>query len=255
MDIQMDYITQVWYMLHPVPGNKAIMEIQQSNLNDDEITALPWAFIPVFYGTHVTLFLWRYYLLIELFEQFKKNSANKYTAFLPTLISNIVHLDNVIEFLICPCLDVPLAELPDYHSKNSDEYLVTEYLIGWHDPQSVNYFQAHCPTNLEHISMEGFDWKEYSDHIPKLMDRADYNWDIEKVPYKDYKKLWDAVEEWWVKWEDDSMEEGEEEQHSLPSTAQAIQKQGRGDSNGEGDEWPPKRIPNPMADVEAMESQ
>ncbi|KAI6154552.1 hypothetical protein BKA82DRAFT_4010387 [Pisolithus tinctorius] len=223
-DTQMDYITQVWYTLHPVPGNRAIMEIKQSNLNDDEITASHRAFIPIFYGTHVTLFLWRYYLLIELYLRFETNTGDKFKAFLPTLISNIVHLDNVIESLIRPCLNVPLAELPDYRSKNFDEYLVTEYLIGRHDPQS-SAFQW---KDLLHS-----DWKAYSDRIPEPMDGADYDWDIEQLPYDDYEEVWDAVEEWygqnpdpqwisrWVKWEDESMEQGGEEQHSLPSTAQA----------------------------------
>ncbi|KAI5989781.1 hypothetical protein F5J12DRAFT_786591 [Pisolithus orientalis] len=217
-DTQMDYITQVWYTVTSgawQQGNYGNQTKQPERRRNHCIASghlSPYSMVLM------------YYLLIELFLRFKENTDDKYMEFLPTLISNIVHLDNVIESLIRPCLNVPLAELPDYRSNNFDEYLVTEYLIGRHDPQS----SASQWKDLLHS-----DWKAYSDRIPEPMDGADYDWDIEQLPYDDYEEVWDAVEEWygwnpdpqwisrWVKWEDERMAEGEKEQHSLPSTAQA----------------------------------
>jgi len=148
-DLQKQYITQVKYTINDVEGNAGVLEIKQSNVNDKIAVRTHRAYLPQRYRTYLVGTFWRFYLVIELFNRFKKQRRKKFKSFLPFLINNMVHLDNVIEATIRPFLDKDLKTIAEDDCPNYEEYLITEFLIGRHDPKTVAQFRERCPTNIE----------------------------------------------------------------------------------------------------------
>ncbi|KAI5989780.1 hypothetical protein F5J12DRAFT_897824 [Pisolithus orientalis] len=176
---QMKYILQIYYRSEELADGT--IRITCTNLND-EITEHR-TFIPTCYHKALTHTLWRYYLLIDLHVHFKKNPHKKYTEFRPHLLRNIVLLDNISK----------VSDLPI--SKNT---FALEYLVGRHDPNSVNYFRAHCPINIERIMYEfEWSWDAYKERVPTRLYGERYDWDVENIPDADFTILWDEAVEWY----------------------------------------------------------
>lgn len=208
--MHMDYIMQVEYTVHPV--NDHVFEIKQTNTRDDVTTHR--VFMPQCYQKQVVKFLWRFSLLIKLYQKFHKRTGKKYKAFLPRLCKILVHLDNVIEALIRPAVGLLINEVAKYHSRNFDEYLVTEFLIGRHDPISVNEFRATYDVNIERMTPADFgkctyrflsvilstnqfvDWDAYNgQRIHPLYEGSEYTYTVPNVPSNELLDLWDLVAE------------------------------------------------------------
>ncbi|KAI5986962.1 hypothetical protein EDC04DRAFT_2614952 [Pisolithus marmoratus] len=132
-----------------------VYQITQKNFHDNVPVAKHHCFIPSCYGLPVIVFLWKYYLYIGLYSQFHCHHQKK-KPFLPYLKRCIVHLDNVIEAFICPILSIPFDKIADYHSKSFDEYLITETILGHHDPEAFKIFHSRCPINIERMDAEDF---------------------------------------------------------------------------------------------------
>ncbi|KAI6140015.1 hypothetical protein BKA82DRAFT_4364399 [Pisolithus tinctorius] len=193
---QIDYIKQIIYKVEYADPEETMVKVTSTNLylkiTEDRVL------LPARYFTFIKLFLWRYYLLMRLHLHFQKAQSKQYANFHPTFLRNIVHLDNIIEALIRPSIGMKEEDIPTHRCPSFEEFLVTEYLIGRHDPESVNNFRAHCPTNLERL-VDSFemDWGRYY-----------------SVPDEDLPKVWDEVVDWysqeldplwisqWVEWDE-----------------------------------------------------
>lgn len=147
--LHLDYITQVKYTAHPLVDG--IFEIKQTNKHVKETTHR--VNLPQRYHDFVMKVLWRLNLLVELYQTFCKRKAKKFTNFLPYLARILVHMDNVVEALIRPAVNLSMNEVKQYHSPNFHEYLITEYLIGRHDPAIVQQFRETYDMNIERIKL------------------------------------------------------------------------------------------------------
>ncbi|KAI6139417.1 hypothetical protein BKA82DRAFT_4020178 [Pisolithus tinctorius] len=107
--------------------------------------------------------------------------SKPYMNFCPTLLRNIVHLDNVIKALICPSIGLKENDIPTHHCPSFEEFLVTEYLIGQHDPELSSKM----------------DWDSYTKQIPACFVGEKYNWEVDSVPKEDFPKMWDEVVKWY----------------------------------------------------------
>ncbi|KAI6020615.1 hypothetical protein EDC04DRAFT_2607408 [Pisolithus marmoratus] len=222
-ELHMDYIMQVRYSIQAT-DDEDVYQITQKNFYDDDPVAKHHCFIPCHYGLPVIVFLWKYYLYTGLYSQFHCCHQKK-KPFLPYLKRCIVHLGNVIEAFICPILSIPFDKIADYHSKSFDEYLITETILGCHDPEAFKIFCSRCPINIERMDAEDFtdDWAWHRDlllawhrgRLPRLMEGMGYNYDVDMVPDEDWGALWNEVQGWhkckldteWIStcvpWEDD----------------------------------------------------
>ncbi|KAL4064653.1 hypothetical protein J3A83DRAFT_4191357 [Scleroderma citrinum] len=225
-DLHKDYIFQVLYT-YSQTDDPTIIKIKQLNHHDTVPTHTHRGFLPKFYEDHVCRFFWRYYLLIQLYQNFQSCHPRRHRQFLQKLIKIIVHLNNVIESIIRPCLQIPIENMGLYRSASFNEYLITEFLIGRHDPKTLQKFRKGCPINIECMDMARLDWKQYDDRLPPKLQGEKYSFDAEQIPGEDYEDLWDIVHGWytcdldttwissWVKWEEE-LPEQEQESWSPP---------------------------------------
>ncbi|KAI6029947.1 hypothetical protein PISMIDRAFT_12478 [Pisolithus microcarpus 441] len=215
-ELHMDYITQIRYSIN-IDDNPDVLKIEMVNLHQSQPTSEHRTFIPGYYDKYAHYLLWKYYLYISLFKKFnRRRNQKKYKKFWPKLSKYIVFLDNVVEAFIRPCLHIPNDDIANYRSKNFEEYLVTEFLLGFHDPQTIKFFRTRCPKNIEQMDLTDFDWDKHLQRLPEEIAGPKYNYDIDSVPDEDWEEIWDAVEGWyhnqidiqwvtsWVQWEDDS---------------------------------------------------
>lgn len=214
-EIQKEYVTQVKYTINDVEGNADVVEIKQSNVHDKVSVPIHRVYLPQRYRTYLVGTFWRFYLLIELFNWFKTRRGKKFANFLPSLIKNMVHLDNVIEATICPFVDKDLKTVAEDDCPNYEEYLITEFLIGQHDPKTVAQFREQCPTNIERMDYKMFgelfciiiitsksmigvpDWQKYAERLTPGLEGGKYSYTIDDVPDEDFVRLWKEVEMWY----------------------------------------------------------
>ena len=149
-ELHLDYICQLQYMIHPV--DDLIFEVRSINRHDR--TDSHRTFLPMHYHAMLAKVLWRIALLIEFHENFKTNPAitHAYTSFHPRLLRLLVHLDNVIESLIRPAVGMGINEISRYHSRNFEEFIVTEIVLhGRHDPPALRAFRETYGINIERL--------------------------------------------------------------------------------------------------------
>ncbi|KIN95512.1 hypothetical protein M404DRAFT_935427 [Pisolithus tinctorius Marx 270] len=211
--LQIDYIKQIIYKVEYADPEETMVKVTSTNLYlkiTEDCVLLPGC-----YFDFMKLFFWRYYLLMRLHLHFQKAQSKPYANFRPTLLRNIIHLDNIIEALIRPSIGMKEEDIPTHRCPSFEEFLVTEYLISRHDPESVNNFRAHCLTNLERL-VDSFemDWGHYHDQIPDCFFGGEYDWEVDSVPDEDLPKMWDEVVDWysqeldplwisqWVEWDE-----------------------------------------------------
>ena len=102
---------------------------------------------PRHYVPHLERFLWRYYLFSGLYEHFhlKKPQLNRIgIGFLERML---VMMDTVVEQLVMACSRVGDKLSPDLRVEYFDYYLATEFIVGRHDPDSVDAWRRN-PNNL-----------------------------------------------------------------------------------------------------------
>ncbi|KAI5990549.1 hypothetical protein F5J12DRAFT_966595 [Pisolithus orientalis] len=252
--LQIDYIKQIIYKLEYVDPEQTMVKVTSTNLylkiTEDRVL------LPGHYFEFIQLFFWRYYLLMRLHLHFQKAQSKLYANFRPTLLRNIVHLDNIIEALIRPSIGMKEEDIPTHRCPSFEEFLVTEYLIGRHDPESVNNFRAHCPTNLERlVEPIEMDWDRYADRLPECFFGGEYHWEVDSVPDEDLPKMWEEVVEWysqeldphwisqWVVWDEGpGFNDEEKDQQNMSDVDQDMEHGddtnaeigGREDHGGEG---------------------
>ena len=149
-DLHVSYVTQVKYTAHPT--TRGYFQVKATNTNDngvDHRTMLPTSYLHQFHQ-----FLFRFNLTIRLWKKFNARKAKKIKERIPRLIRIMCHLDNVGEALIRPSLDIPREDITDWRCENFDEYLVTEFLLGRHDPPAVLQFRSAMAINIERIGLE-----------------------------------------------------------------------------------------------------
>lgn len=103
---------------------------------------LPHTKIPQQYFLHVCHFLWRYYLFARMpVEKVPLKLDKSFVAFLRKML---VMLDTALEQIILCCLQVGDGQLEvDQRFPLFDIYLTTEFVIGHHDPKSVDLWCKH----------------------------------------------------------------------------------------------------------------
>src|SRR6266568_5430927 len=112
---------------------------------------------PRVYMDHLRRFLWRYYLFSGLYSQFhlsRKQLSHKGTSFLESML---VMMDTILEQLVVRCLRLGESLTTDTRFPYFDDYLVTEFVVGQHDPESVDAWRmdpAHVNHDLERINPE-----------------------------------------------------------------------------------------------------
>ncbi|KAI5986467.1 hypothetical protein EDD15DRAFT_2471518 [Pisolithus albus] len=202
----MDYITQIRYSIN-IDDDSNVLQIEMVNLHQSQPTAECWMLIPRHYDRYAQSLLWKYCLYITLFNNFNhQHNQKRYKKFWSKLFKYIVFLDNVVEVFIHPYLGIPKDEIGNYQCRNFKEYNITEFLLRFHDPQSIKLFHSRCLKNIEQMALKHFE------EIAGLK----YNYDIDSVPDEDWEVIWAMVEGWyskpidiqwitsWVQWEDDS---------------------------------------------------
>ncbi|KAL4062019.1 hypothetical protein J3A83DRAFT_4196265 [Scleroderma citrinum] len=178
-----DYMFQVLYTYNKTydPG---VIQIKQMNHHNRVSQKSHHAFLPMVYEDHICHLLWRYYLLITLYQHFQTHQAKRYQRFLPKMIKMIAHLDNVIKAVIQPSLQIPFEWISKYCSSSFHEYLITKFLIGCHDHKMLQTFREGCPIYIQHMNMAKF--------------CEDYFYDATPIQWQDFKELWTIVERWYM---------------------------------------------------------
>jgi len=125
------------------------------NLLDEKPSLEHHTFVPAFYRDHIKRFFWRHYLVITLYEHYEQKKLPKYMGsnFLPYLLNVIVHMDNVIESIIRPCQTIERREVKNYRSQDFEDYLIAEYIIGRHDPNTMDDYRDVAMSNIEQLPL------------------------------------------------------------------------------------------------------
>ncbi|KIM69646.1 hypothetical protein SCLCIDRAFT_84672, partial [Scleroderma citrinum Foug A] len=132
------FITQIWYSIHQ---DDDCCCIKYTNILDEE-PPQEHTFVPTFYMDHIKRFFWRHYLVITLYEYYEEKKLPEYMqSFLPYLLKVIVHMDNVIESIIRPCQAIARSEMKNHRFRAFDDYVITEYIIGRHDPDIMDDYR------------------------------------------------------------------------------------------------------------------
>lgn len=200
-ELHKSYITQIQYSIHQDDGG--CCPIKYMNLLDEKPSLEHHAYVPAFYKDHIKRFFWRHYLVITLYEHYEQKKLPKYMGsnFLPYLLNVIVHMDNVIESIIRPCQTIGRSEVKNYRSQDFEDYLIAEYIIGRHDPNTMDDYRDVAMSNIEQLPLpHNSVWdNEYARRLPPLLSGFHYDYDINRVPKKDYKILLKSVFEWYTK--------------------------------------------------------
>ncbi len=148
--IHIDYIYQVKYTMDMLSAG--IFEVKQTNLYTNETEHR--VFLPGRYHEFLEKFIWRGEILMTLYRKYHKRPPKDYKPFLNRLPKIIAHLDNVLESLLRPAVGLSADEAKHYISPNFEEYLVTEFLLGRHDPDIVQEYRETYETNIERMTLE-----------------------------------------------------------------------------------------------------
>lgn len=156
------YVTQVKYTVHPTSRGYFEVKATNTRINVTENRTS----LPAYYVDHFIKFLFRFNLCIRLWNTYHNHKTQTTKKRLPRLLRIMCHLDNVGESIIRPSLGVPKKEIKDWRCKNFEEYLVTEYLLGRHDPKPVQDFRCVTRTNIERVPLDGLGIYNY--HRPHV---------------------------------------------------------------------------------------
>lgn len=111
--------------------------------------------MPDYYLDHFKRLLFRLNLCIRLWEENHGKKGKKVKGQLRSLVYIMCHLDNVVESTLRPSLEVSMDDIERWRCLNFEEYLVTEFLLGRHDPTTVHNFRSLTSRNIERIDLQG----------------------------------------------------------------------------------------------------
>ncbi|KAF8833934.1 hypothetical protein BDN67DRAFT_985693 [Paxillus ammoniavirescens] len=139
--------------------------------------------VPTYYHPHIIQFLWHYYLLSFL----RKASIKVLLAPAVEFIKHmLVMLDTVLEQLLLRCKQHPRLT-HDFCVPAFDQYLVTEFVVGFHNPIQVEDWHNH-PENRD---------RDLEQIYPDTLGKSKFNMDICNVKLMDWKMVADALQEWY----------------------------------------------------------
>ena len=157
---QIDWVSQIRYSVHAT-DTPDLIQVKETNINKKTPSVAHTVYLPSHYKDQVIHFLWRFYLLITLYDHYHKNK--KTAEFARIILAYISHLNNVIEALIRPfqrALSIPgqTHPLPTANSRswNFEEFLITEFLIRQHAHKYVRRLREGCPTPIEKMNWDDF---------------------------------------------------------------------------------------------------
>lgn len=110
---------------------------------------------PRYYIPHLERFLWRYYMFFGVYDEFHLKRKQMTSVGLGFMQRMLVMLDTVLEQLVVTCEKRTNGMDPNMRVPYFDDYLVTEYIVGRHDHQSVDAWrrnQDNVDLDLERIS-------------------------------------------------------------------------------------------------------
>ncbi len=153
---------------------------------------------------------------MTLYRKYYKRPPKMYKHFITRLPAILVHLDNVVESLLRPAVGLTINEVEDYRCPNFEEFLITEFLLGRHDPEIVQEYREAYDVNIERIHLDelgrnvscvllvivvdrtasGIDWDIYDDvRISSIFEGRQYSYDAEEVALDELKELLEHAKE------------------------------------------------------------
>ncbi|KAN0101314.1 hypothetical protein V8E55_001298 [Tylopilus felleus] len=236
------YVTQIKYTVHPTTAGYFEVRATNTTLNSTEHRA--W--LPKYYVDHFMKFLFRFNLCIRLWHKYQGNKRKVIKKRLPRLIRIMCHLDNVGESIIRPSLSISTTDIERWRCTNFDEYLVTEFLLGRHDPTTVQEFRRTTRMNIERIPLQGLNWEEYnSSRINTKLEGRGYRYSIDNVPKTDLDELWKLLEEhydrpldskWVSRWVNSEIDDEGSQQVEGEESEESDKGKGKGSDGSREDE-------------------
>lgn len=206
--LHINYIAQIRYTIHAINHN--YFEVKRTSLID--CVTRHKVYLPEYYRPFFMKFLWRLYLALRLYSTFHNSQKKEVRSFRPQLLLIITHLDNVLEAFVRPALKIDKEDMSDWRNPNFDEYLITEFLLGRHDPATVQTFRHGRKTNVERMDFADLgrqtirlltmssadfillDWDSYdATRIHKKLEGKEYLYNVDHVPEDDLEELWDLL--------------------------------------------------------------
>ncbi|KAF9232094.1 hypothetical protein BU15DRAFT_67768 [Melanogaster broomeanus] len=197
----LDYVPQLKYSISHEPNTPmaVIYEALPPTANPTFKTEVPSS-----YYEHLRRFLWRYYLFSVLINKFNTGNTKKRVV-LPAVATflqeMVVMMDTVVEQLIMGCMEKGQELVPELRCQYFDDYLVTEFIVGRHDPESVEAWRRK-PVNriydLEWINPDKLNWAAYDAALGPLLGgethmKSWYRMPVRRnAPTKDIPKLVDG---------------------------------------------------------------
>lgn len=150
----LEFIPQLLYTVHHTPGEPMAVVMETPSTDGAETSVK--TMIPAAYYRHVERFLWRFYSLYTIYEELH---LQRQKVLLPagiTLFQRMLLLmDMVIEQLLLSCFNLGTDLKEDSRVLFFDMYLTTEFVVGFHDPGSVDAWRIR-PEN-RHLDLERID--------------------------------------------------------------------------------------------------
>ncbi|KIK71729.1 hypothetical protein PAXRUDRAFT_22921, partial [Paxillus rubicundulus Ve08.2h10] len=192
----LDFIPLLFYTVELKPGAQmaTVYEAKSPSSRRPTVTTK----VPSYYFHHLVRFLWRYYLLSNLYTALHRgNSKVLVDSAIHFLERMLVMLDTVVEQLILRCKNTPTMT-PAFRVPAFDDYLVTEFIVGWHDPKRVEEWRNRIENrnlDLERIPPHVLDWDAYDCALGDVLNGTKFNMEIRKVKVADWKTVADALQQ------------------------------------------------------------
>ncbi|KIK72910.1 hypothetical protein PAXRUDRAFT_21444 [Paxillus rubicundulus Ve08.2h10] len=197
----LEFIPQLRYTVKHEPGQPmaTIHEASPPSATPTFKTKIPAA-----YYLYVQHFLWWYYLLTTLYQKF--HNCAMVSRILTTTATRFlqwmqVMLDIVIEQLVMGCVALGENITPDTRIPYFNYYLATEFVVGCHDPTSVDAWRRkpeNKDLNLERIHPDTLDWAAYDTALGKHLSGAYYKYSLANVGVRaSWIQLLDALRQWY----------------------------------------------------------
>ncbi|KAF9230948.1 hypothetical protein BU15DRAFT_68747 [Melanogaster broomeanus] len=159
--------------------------------------------VPGYYYTHLHCFFWRYYLFSLLHMEFNTGTTKK-RLLLPTTAGfmqrMLIMMDTVVEQLL-GCMELGDKLMPESRFHYFDHYLVTEFVVGRHEPDIVEDWRKELENynfDLERIDPELLDWAEYNRLLGNLLNGTTYGGSVDKIGTRESRlQLLDALGQWY----------------------------------------------------------
>ena len=132
----LDFIPMLTYTVAHAHGDP--MAVVFETKSTPRAKAVIKAKIPAQYYEHLDCFLWRYYMFYQVYKVLHLGAKS---SLLPSgvglLQRMLVMLDTVVEQLLLRCIALGEHLTPDCRVNWFDFYLTTEFVVGYHDPPTV----------------------------------------------------------------------------------------------------------------------